>query len=107
MLRPARPRSFIVFLLVGVLVLTSIWHMSYADFHSHAESGGEEVVDVHPLPTDDAGEDRVSIHPVHVLAYLSATPAITASTRAMAAFSTEPLSVHSRPPSGLFRPPRS
>lgn len=105
MLRLARSRSLISFLL-GVLVLTSFWHVSHADFHTHSESGVGDA-HVHSLPTSDTGEDSASFHPVHVLAYLSAAPALMFSPRAVAALSTESTSVHSRPPSGLFRPPRS
>ena len=103
--RLARSRSLISFLL-SVLVLTSFWHVSYADFHTHAESGAGEA-HFHSMPASDTGEEGASFHPVHVLAYLSAAPALAFCPRVVAALCAESEAAHSRPPSGLFRPPRS
>ena len=99
--RTRRFRSLIPIVL-GILVMTTFWHVSHADFHTHGDSSANEA-GADPLPVGDS----VSLHPVHVVGYMAAQPVLALHTRWFVIADTESLRMPSSFPSGLFRPPRS
>lgn len=101
--RIRRFRSLVPIIL-GILVMTSFWHVSHADFHAHGDSDTKEA-GPHPLPATEG--DGLSLHPVHVVGYLSASPSLALHIRWFVAAGIESFPVHSPPPFRLFRPPRS
>lgn len=107
MLRIRRWRAFTVFLL-GLLVLSSVWHVSHVDFHTHthADTDFTTEADAHPQSGDTEDSNSLSVHPTHVLAYLSLAPMLSPRKYFATVAGARSGVRHSRPPSGLFRPPR-
>lgn len=104
--RIRRYRAFTVFLL-GLLVLSSVWHVGHADFQTHTHADTGFMTDAHPQIGDSDDGDSLSVHPTHVLAYLSLAPALSLRELSATVAGARSGVLHSRPPSGLFRPPRA
>lgn len=116
MSRIRRCRSLLVSLL-GLLVFTSVWHVSHADFYTHTHThsdGGTHMdanlateTDTQPQADENGGDNGLSVHPTHVLAYL--TVAVAGRVGERPALVARPLSdrLRSHPPAGPFRPPRA
>lgn len=92
--------------------------MSHADFHTHTHTHGhgDTQIDANLATATDAlpqadenggGDNGLSVHPTHVLAYLTVASRVTVGERPVLV--TRPLSdrLQSQLPSGPFRPPRA
>lgn len=106
-----RQRLFLSILLIGAVVFNGVWHVAYADFHTHtSDPHASSPIPAMALdasqsePNIDHGGDQV-VHPVHQQAYLYCVQLFNAPAH------TELSPEYSRAPalpawvSGPFRPP--
>ncbi len=104
-----RPRFYLTILVIGAVIFNGVWHVAYADFHSHSDdfqaatvapSGASSVLQG---GVDHAGDQLV--HPLHQQAYLYQIQVLPPSVHSERLPELASLLSLSAPISGLFRPP--